>query len=523
MNTCPFSLPGCEISNVYEVDDVLIIEAHTAIKEAHCPDCHYLSQARHSTYQRHPADLSCLGQRVRLHLTIQRFRCDNSTCPRRTFAEKVTNLLVPRARRTNRLIQVLREIAFTAGGEAGARLSSILKIATSSTTLIRLIRSTRLHDPLAATVVGIDDWAQRKGHSYGTIIVDLESSIPIELLPDREKETVRDWFLMHPEIEIIARDRGQNYRIGVTNGAPQAQQVADRWHLLKNLSDALMRQMNGHGADLQQAAHNLATESQLKTQQMSIDNPDQLNTLHPRQALVDEVRQRAARGESQRQIAREMYLARATVVRYLEMDNPLIRHRNPSQASSVAPYLDDLKRRWFDDGCQNINQLWQELQQRGFRGSYMSVYRAIGRFQRTAIQTVDPIHIRTTIFLMTKPIAELDIDQQQILQAIYAANPLLERLHYLANRFAQMIRDRRVQDYDIWLTEVANSGLKYLKSFAEELQTDDDAVRAAMTSPWSSGPVEGQVNRLKFIKRQMYGRANFDLLRLRVLYQPAFT
>src|SRR5690606_23717452 len=147
-----------------------------------------------------------------------------------------------RARRTNRLIEVLREIAFAAGGEAGARLSSVLRIATSSTTLIRLIRSTRLHQPQVATVVGIDDWAQLKGYRYGTIIVDLESGIPIELLPDREKETVRDWFLMHPEIEIVARDRGQNYRIGVTNGAPQAQQVADRWHLLKNLSDALMRQ-----------------------------------------------------------------------------------------------------------------------------------------------------------------------------------------------------------------------------------------------------------------------------------------
>ena len=212
MNTIPFILPDCLIDTAYWAADVLVIEAHSVATQAVCRTCGQVSTRRHSVYQRHPADTACCGKSVRLCLTVQRFFCDNADCAYRTFAERLPDLLVPSARRTNRLVQTLREIAFAAGGEAGTRLSRELGIYASSSTLLRLIRATLLPISPPATVVGIDDWAKRRGHSYGTILVDLESRYPIDLLPDREPETVATWFRNHPDVKVVTRDRGQNYR-----------------------------------------------------------------------------------------------------------------------------------------------------------------------------------------------------------------------------------------------------------------------------------------------------------------------
>lgn len=234
----------------------------------------------------------------------------------------------------------------------------------------------------------------------------------------------------------MTRDRGQNYRIGVTRGVPQAQQVADRWHLLKNLSEAVTRQMNGHGADLRQAAQELSAIDQPETGSTPSEETEPPKP-HRRQALVDEVQRRATCGESRRHIAREMQLARGTVARYLQLSDPLPRRRNSPQVSSVTPYLNDLKRRWYDDGCQNINQLWRELKERGFEGSYMSVYRAIQHSQRTLTTVVKPIRIRTAVDLLTQPMTNLDADQQLTLQAICKANPLYNNCIILAKRCAR--------------------------------------------------------------------------------------
>lgn len=523
----PLNWPNCVVDVTRLADKTWLIKAHSVAVEAVCPACRQISTRLHSHYTRSPADAPCFGMAVRVDLTVQRFRCENAMCSKITFAERFVEMLLPYARRATRLTDMLREIAFCVGGEAGKRLGQILGMYTSASTLIRIIRATVLPDHANVTHVGIDDWAKRRGHTYGTILVNLETHQVIDLLPDREPETVATWLREHPEIELVTRDRGTNYIIGVTAGAPQAEQVADRWHLLKNMSEAVQRQLFSHTSDLRHAAEIRAGLPASKPP--DVDETQNIvppSTSNRRQLIVDEVKRQADEGISQRQIAHNLKMSRNTVARYVALDGPLPPKKMAyRQISSVARYADELKRRWEDDACHNIKQLWRELRTRGFNGSYVSVWRFMQSFQRPEhTPTVNPITIRTAVVLLTQPEANLDHEQQQILQALLSVNPVFKRIHGLVQRFGQLIRGTASEDnYDRWRTDVTASDIKYLKTFAVELHKDDEAVRAAMTSPWSNGQTEGQVNRLKTLKRQMYGRANFDLLRLRVLYRSSFT
>ena len=522
-----FSWSNCVVDVSYQADKTWVIEAHSVATQAVCPACGQISMKRHSHYTRHPADAPCFGIAVRVDLTVQRFRCENAMCSKTTFAERFPEMLLPYARRATRLTDMLREIAFSVGGEAGKRLGQVLGMVTSASTLIRIIRATILPDHDNVTHIGIDDWAKRRGHTYGTIVVDLETHQVIDLLQDREAETVTTWLQAHPDIELVTRDRGTNYILGITAGAPQATQVADRWHLLKNLSEAVQRQLHIHTSDLLRAAQVQAGLNVNPSPVANkIDDPVKPLPSNPRQPIVDEVKRQVAEGISQRQVARELKLSRQTVARYVDLEGPLPpKKMSDQQISSLMPYADELKRRWETDGCHNIQQLWRELQARGFTGSYMSVWRFMQAFHRPdRSPVIEPISIRTAAVLLTQPETALDHEQKQILQALLSVNPIINRIHDLAQHFAQLIRGAASADtYDQWHNDVEASDIKYLKTFAAELRKDDQAVRAALSEVWSNGQTEGQVNRLKTIKRQMYGRANFDLLRLRVLYRSPFT
>lgn len=237
----PFSLPGFEIDEVQEHLGRLEIFAHSVTVEAICPACQHGSRRVHSYYQRQPTDLPISDRRVRLMLTVRRFRCQNEQCPERTFAERWPDLLVVHGQRTKRLDLALEAVAFALGGQAGQRLALKLQMPVSGDTLLRLIHRTCLVGPDAPVVIGVDDWAKRRWRTYGTLIVDLERHQAIDLLNDRMTETLADWLRRHPSVEIIARDRSGEYTRGSDLGAPQAQQVADRWHLLVNLREAFER------------------------------------------------------------------------------------------------------------------------------------------------------------------------------------------------------------------------------------------------------------------------------------------
>ena len=235
-------------------DQTVELTVSPTSSEAVCPYCSQISSHVHSQYTRSPSDLSLGSLSVLLCLNIRRFFCDNPDCKYRTFTERIPTVVAPYARRTKRLAEVQRSIGLTTGGEAGARITEKLKISTSPDTLLCLIRQSPEPGEIHPNAIGIDDWAMQKGKIYGTLIVNLETRRPIDLLPDRSAASVSAWLGSHPEVTIVSRDRSNEYAKGITQGAPQAVQVADRWHLVKNLREALEHFLERNQACLRAAA-----------------------------------------------------------------------------------------------------------------------------------------------------------------------------------------------------------------------------------------------------------------------------
>jgi len=212
-------------------------------------------------------DLPWAGIPVKVNLSVNKYYCKNEECSRKIFTERFGEKLKSYARRTPRLTDHLTQIGYVLGGNAGSKLASFLGMPIGRSTMLRIIDNCA-DDVEVATprVLGIDDWAFKKGNTYGTILVDLEKRKPIDLLPDREVETVKKWLEAHPEIEIISRDRASCYSQAAELGAPQATQVADRWHLLKNMGDALKRLLDKHNQELRLAAKDIAQAERDKEQ-----------------------------------------------------------------------------------------------------------------------------------------------------------------------------------------------------------------------------------------------------------------
>ena len=238
---------SCLVRACLDVENLTVHLATTA-PTAVCPLCGYDTPRVHSRYTRRLDDLPCLGRCVRLQVAVRRFVCPRPDCPRRIFTERLPGFAAPWARTTDRLRQTQTDIGSSLGGEAGARLAARMAITASPDTLLRRVKRLKNKPTGPPRVVGIDDWAWRKGQCYGTIVVDLERSDVIDLLPDREADTVAAWLKAHPGIEVVSRDRSATYAEAATEGASQAVQVADRWHLLKNLREAVERVLARHSA-----------------------------------------------------------------------------------------------------------------------------------------------------------------------------------------------------------------------------------------------------------------------------------
>ncbi|WP_080577129.1 ISL3 family transposase [Methylorubrum extorquens] len=510
---------------------------------ARCPTCWAVSTSVHSRYRRRPADLPASGEAIRLHLEVRRFYCRDPACPRRTFAERFPKLLARHAQRTRRLAEAQARTGLALGGQPAARLLAHLAMPCSATTLLRTIRSVPLPKLPRPCVVGVDDWALRKGRTYGSIVVDLERRRPLDLQPDRSAETWAAWLRHEPQIRLVARDRSTEYARGTTLGAPAAVQVADRWHLLLNTRQMVERWLARVHPRLKLLPP--ITAPAPSTQRIRAYPRSPAETLARAAAagrweeLYDDVRRRRADGQSLRQINRETGLARATVRKYAFAERfPRHGRRGPG-CSILDPHLDHLHARQAA-GCENAMQLWHELRSRGFAGTVKQIRRWLSERRtcpaRTTIRRLQtplpmapaapplPSPKQLSWQLLREP-HDLDAEAAaavaRVLQDDEAA-----KVADLGRRFCRIVRSRCgsapaepgiAPAFDAWLSDARACGVRVVESFASSLAQDGAAVHAGLRLPWSSGQAEGQVNRLKLLKRAMYGRAKLDLLRRRFL------
>jgi transposase len=517
--------------------------------EGRCPLCHHSTQRIHSRYHRTLADLPWNGVAVRLRLTVRRFFCQTSDCQRRIFTERLPDLVAPHGRRTLRLTEAMELIGFAVGGEAGARLLVGLSVTTSPDTILRIIRAADLGNREVPRVLGVDDWAFRRGHRYGTILVDLERRRVVDLLPDRKPETVIAWLEQHGSPEIVSRDRGGGYAEAARRGAPDAIQVADRFHLAKNLVDTLETLFLRKRSLLKEVAA-IVAEERVPPEEEDVpqDAMYQGKRKSPhnwqrraeeasaarhaeRVATYEAIHALHTKGADIAHIACTVGVSRRTVYRYTRMDGPPERARPGRRPGNrvLAPYEPYLLQRW-KEGCHNGVKLWREIQELGFAYSVTNVSRFLAHLRRegrpptpvgktgSALSNSRGPTARRAAFLCVAHREDLEDEDVVYLERLRSRDEVIKQAYHLVQRFMQMLRDRQGDQLGRWIQQAKDSGIDELRRFATGLNGDRAAVQAGLTEVWSNGPVEGHVNRLKLLKRQMYGRANFDLLRQRVLY-----
>jgi transposase len=504
-----------------------------------CPLCGRRASRVHSRYERTLADLPWGEHAVMLRLRVRRLFCDNARCERRIFTERLPGIAAPWSRRTARLATRLTSVGLALGGAAGARLSHELGLPTTRNTLLRLIRSAPLPPEVTPSVLGVDDWALRRRHTYGTVLVDLERRRPVALLPDREADTLAAWLRDHPGVAVVARDRSGAYADGIRRGAPEAVQVVDRFHLLQNLAEALETTFTTHAASLRavdQARHQAVIadgglvpvappRSPVRALSLAAERRER------RMARYRQVWSLHREGWLGHAIARRLGLGRSTVVRYLRHQVfPERKGRSDVGRSLLDPWKPLLLKRW-NAGQRDGRRLFRELQGRGYRGSYATLARYTQRLRqaqegaaprRPILPSVidrpeRPLTPRTAAWLALRRPERRNADEAERLARLRDRDTSLAETLDLAEEFAGLIRARQPERLGPWLARARDGRLAAFRGFAKRLGADEAAVQAAAMHPWSTGQVEGQINRLKTIKRQMYGRAKLDLLGRRFL------
>jgi len=518
---------GGVIVEAAELAGGLCLYARVRADHGVCPRCGQASGRVHSTYGRRLADAPAGGGPVVIRLTVRRFFCGNPDCAAVTFAEQVGGLTSRRARRTPPAARMLTAVALALAGRAGARLAAALGMPAGRWSLLRLVMALPDPGPGTVRVLGVDDFAFRRGQSYGTLLIDMATGKPVDLLPDREAATLQEWLQAHPGTEVICRDRAGAYADGARSGAPDAIQVADRWHLWHNLTGHTETEAARHRGCLAEPAPDpepagdpapdLGQAAAAAASRRAADSRLGRRTL-ARHAQVQDLR---AQGHDVAQAAAALGLSPSTVRRFWQpaAEQDLLATARSRRPSLLDPYKPYLNQRWTE-GCTRGLPLHREITARGYQGGYGLVRTYLETFRALPPPPPGPPPPPKTRditrWITSHPDHLDDQDNDQLTQA-RARCPHLDALAGHVTDFANILTSRHGHRLDQWITAADASDLPALHSFTHGLKRDLDAVRNGLTLPWNSGPVEGNVNRLKMIKRQMYGRAGFTLLRKRVL------
>jgi transposase len=584
------SLPeGIIVEQVQMTETQLTVVARSTKDSACCPGCGCPSEHVHSQYWRTVNDVPCAGRNVVLRLGVRKFFCVTLTCQRKVFAERLADLVQPWARVSNRLLEELKAIGLSASAEVSERLVPRLAMKVKAPTMLRYLHAIPPPAKTAVRVLGIDDFAMRRGDCYGTILINMETHRPLDLLPDRTAEAVLPWLTAHQEIEVVSRDRASAYADAVKRALPQAIQVADRYHLISNLREHMQRLLDrkrtclplvedtslketgasrtgdtGPPSDLSAAEVPLAYPQCLQVV-ASVQPPEAVPPEPPpeqdsteveissltyaerkkkisrdkRVARYEEVMAFHQTGMGQRAIARTLGVSRK-VVQHL-LSSPVFPERAEGSGlhlkgkSKLDPYLPYLRERW-DAGIHKGSRLFREIKERGYTGCSSLLGKLLSEW-RTELppqpRQGNPrkprlvvaqqkgqrrLSSRSASFLMILPPEKLTSKEQLQLEQMCQGSSELGMVYLLTQKFVTLLKEHNAEALDGWLKQAKECHISELSSFVNGIRRDSAAVRAAFALPWSNGITEGHVNRLKFLKRQMFGRAHLDLLRVKVLY-----
>lgn len=516
------------LEQIEMTSQMLILSLAVNTSQAACPLCQHAAHRVHSHYTRTLQDLPCTGQALRLLVLVRRFFCENEVCARKIFAERLPELTSVYARRTTRGIEQLAELGFAQGGKAAATLSTFLGMKCSRMTILRILRKEPVPAPQTPQMLGVDEFAYRRGKRYGTILINLEDGTPVDLLPDRQAVTLETWLKHHPGVRLISRDRAGEFARGARQGAPEALQTADRFHILRNLAGVAEKVLGKHRQELK-TVHLVMTPASSASPLLRHLRPGRERQKQQARAKLVEryeaVQRLVKQGMSHRAISHQLNINRESVIRYAKAERFPERTERPTSPGILAPHEIYLRTR-FLQGERNAVGLFREVVARGYTGSRMSVERfllGLRRMEQEGIEvraaaTSVELTPRRAVGLMLRRTSDLTEEEDRALRQLCQLHPQVKHLNALFQQFAQMLRDRRGEDLDQWLYAAFYAGIPELRAFVNKLRQDQEAVQAGLVLKWNNGVVEGHVNRLKFLKRSMYGRASFDLLRLRVLH-----
>jgi transposase len=502
-------IPAClVVDHIISCTEQVTIITKTHQQSAACPTCAEVSARVHSFRQRLLHDLPWQGRPVMLRVHLRRFRCLNRDCPRQTFVEPLSGGARPSARRTDRLAALQGHLGLALGGEAGARLAERLAMPISADTLLRLVSRSDNHAAPgpAPRVLAVDDWSWRRGHRYGTILVDLERNTVVDLLPDRQAESLAQWLRQHPGVEVVARDRAGAYADGIRQGAPDAVQVADRWHLLCNLDDAVRVAVERQHAGIQRIARRAAEEAVTPAASAPMAAPVPVKATAAeqrrsasygrRQARYEEAARLKVAGVSLKRIAVLIGAERKTVRRWLRAGAPPS-WRHPQRVGILGPYRGHLDRRWRE-GCHNAAQLWRELVRLGFTGQPGTVRHWAGQQRKGEPQIANASGAQATTVhaptarQMTRLLMSdegLPATAQSLVSRLLAELPALATCVAAARRLNHVLRRKSQESLDAVLKAAASTALR---DFAANLRRDLGAVQAALDLPWTTSPAEAR-------------------------------
>jgi transposase len=502
-----------------------------------------------SSYVRTLADLPLAANEVLVMLEVRRFACNNPACEKRIFSERCNDLTEPYSRRTIRASEYLKKFLIEISSNKGAYFSKIMNIPISNNTCLRMVKSMAMPINDKLHCIGIDDWAKRKGMNYGTIIVNADTGRPIDLLDSRDSNDVVEWLSNHKEIKYVTRDRSTAYAGAIKKAIPEAKQIADRFHLVKNLSDAVQEEIRQEYSYLRQVSKNIyagneSKKSKRKPRKVILDVQYDANrsveqkissTMMVKREKLVQITKMKKNGHSIAEIARKTQTTWITVKRYLA-------HGIPSTARSTHVnynrYMAEIKhmcsleinpsamyRSLGDIGlkcCERSFTRWFNLNFPDYKQKWNRTYPEPLKVSKPNIMTdFIPSPKKLSIFVtnseygVAKDTGECS-KEKEVVDNLIKEVPLLSSLRKFHMDFRNILKGGCPNQLDVWIENVQSIGRKKMDSFCEGLKKDIMAIKNAIIYNWTNGLVEGSVNRLKNKKREMYGRCGFELLRRKV-------